>query len=223
MGLRRVTRSLRKEICSSLWVDQGIAMPAVVGLLVEKQHIQLALGFLALLQGDGQRQVRRAETDTDQVVNRGRSNCLCHSSVLWISPLAVGQEYLQGPDGRAGSRSCVDRNEDSEIKFTTDQRSVGIPLAHPHPAMLHGVDDVFFHQGAGNAQALGDLQVGQAFESCAAGSCRGQAAATRPGRAGAVSRRWPWSMAGVRGDWGKSALRCRALPAARSGADALRR
>ena len=71
---------------------QGIAMPAVVGLLVEKQHVELALGFLALLQGDGQRQVRRTETNTDQVVNRGRCNCLCHSSVLWISPVALGRK-----------------------------------------------------------------------------------------------------------------------------------
>ncbi len=84
---------------------QGIAVPAVVGLLIEKQCIQFALGFFTLLQGDGQRKVRGAETDPDQVVNRGRSNCLCHSSVLWISPLAVGREYLQG----LNNRPCVDR------------------------------------------------------------------------------------------------------------------
>ena len=84
---------------------QGIAVPAVVGLFVEKQHVQLALGLFTLLQGDGQRQVRRAETDPDQVMNRGRSNCLCHSSVLWISPMAVGREYLHG----LNNRPCVDR------------------------------------------------------------------------------------------------------------------
>lgn len=39
-----------------------------------------------------------------------------------------------------------------------------VPLPHANAAVLHGVDDVFFHQCPGNAQALGDLRVGQAFE-----------------------------------------------------------
>ena len=38
------------------------------------------------------------------------------------------------------------------------------PLAHPHPAVLHRVDDVLFHEAAGNTQAISDLRVGQAIE-----------------------------------------------------------
>ncbi|MNV08217.1 hypothetical protein D3C71_986790 [compost metagenome] len=65
-------------------------MPAVVGLLVEKQYIQFALDRPALLQSDGQRQVRRAETDADQVVNDGRCNCLCHFQCPLDEPLNNG-------------------------------------------------------------------------------------------------------------------------------------
>ena len=42
--------------------------------------------------------------------------------------------------------------------------SVRIPLAHPHAAVFHGIDDVFFHQSAGDAQAFGDLQMAQAVQ-----------------------------------------------------------
>ncbi|MCY1238612.1 hypothetical protein D9M72_513600 [compost metagenome] len=42
--------------------------------------------------------------------------------------------------------------------------SVAFPLTHPHTAMLHGVDDVLFHQRTGNAQLSGDFQMGQAID-----------------------------------------------------------
>jgi hypothetical protein len=81
---------------------QGIAVPAVVGLFVEEQHIQFAVRLFALLQGDGQRQVRRAETDADQVVNDGRSNCLCHFQCPLDEPLNKGGE----PNTRGLSRTA---------------------------------------------------------------------------------------------------------------------
>jgi len=70
---------------------QGVAVPAVSGLLVEEQHIQFALDPAALLQSDGQCQVRRAETDADQVVNDGRCNCLCHFQCPLDEPLNAGK------------------------------------------------------------------------------------------------------------------------------------
>ncbi len=57
---------------------QGVAVPAIVSLLVEEQRVQRTVLLPALLQRNGQRQVRGAETDTDQIVNVGRCNCLCH-------------------------------------------------------------------------------------------------------------------------------------------------
>jgi hypothetical protein len=46
-------------------------------------------------------------------VNRGRSNCLCHSSVLWISPLAMGRNTFE----TCTTGHVLIGNEDSEIKF----------------------------------------------------------------------------------------------------------
>ena len=51
---------------------QGIAVPAIVGLLVEEQRVVVAaLASRLLLQGDRQRQVGGAETDAEHVVGRG--------------------------------------------------------------------------------------------------------------------------------------------------------
>ena len=66
---------------------------------------------------------------------------------------------------RCGSTAgrLLSRNEDREIKFS-DGGSMGIPLFDAQAAMLHRIDDVFFHQTAGNVQAFSDLHMGQAFE-----------------------------------------------------------
>ncbi|MNQ95936.1 hypothetical protein D3C85_1115190 [compost metagenome] len=88
---------------------QGVAVPAVVGLLVEKQHIQVALARPALLQRDGQCQVRRAETDADQVVNEGRCNCLCHFQCPLDVPRHSGTLNLSDLTGRGPhNRSSVE-------------------------------------------------------------------------------------------------------------------
>ncbi|MNI05019.1 hypothetical protein D3C73_579630 [compost metagenome] len=88
---------------------QGVAVPAVVGLLVEKQHIQVALARPALLQRDGQCQVRRAETDADQVVNEGRCNCLCHFQCPLDVPRNSGALNLSDLTGLGqGNRSSVE-------------------------------------------------------------------------------------------------------------------
>ena len=57
----------------------------------------------------------------------------------------------------------MSRNEDGEKKFN-GEGSMGVPLFDAQAAMFHGIDDVFFHQSAGDAQAFGDLQMAQAIE-----------------------------------------------------------
>lgn len=58
--------------------DQGIAVPAIVGLFVEEQDLQFPLGPRAFLKGDRQGDVRGAEADTDKVVNDGGCCSLGH-------------------------------------------------------------------------------------------------------------------------------------------------
>ena len=72
--------------------DQRIAVPAVVRLLVQKQHVQRALHLPAFFQSDGQGQIGRPETDADQIMNDGRSDCLCHFQCPLDCPSTEGRK-----------------------------------------------------------------------------------------------------------------------------------
>src|SRR5450830_22527 len=84
---------------------------------------------------------------------------------------------------RACMEALVSARGDADIAHSHEQNdgrahgSARLPLTHPHAAVLHGIDDVLFHQAAGNPQALGDLRMGQAFDLA-----QREAVAARPGQ-----------------------------------------
>ncbi len=172
---------------------QGVAVPAVVALLVQEQHFQGALRLGPFLEGNRQGDIGRAEADTDEIVNHGGCSCLSHFQFLWIGPLSSGSDKSRA----ALEGHLLTRNEDREMKFKRCRariaKSVGFPFAHAHPTVLHRVDDVLFHQAAGNIEMFGDLRMGQAVQlaqqegTAADGRQLGQGARCR------LSRRCPWS------------------------------
>lgn len=143
---------------------QGVAVPAVVALLVQEQHFQGALRLGPFLEGNRQGDIGRAEADTDEIVNHGGCSCLSHFQFLWIGPLSSGSDKSRA----ALEGHLLTRNEDREMKFKRCRariaKSVGFPFAHAHPTVLHRVDDVLFHQAAGNIEMFGDLRMGQAVQ-----------------------------------------------------------
>lgn len=76
---------------------QGVAVPAVVALLVQEQHFQGALRLGPFLEGNRQRDIGRAEADTDEIVNHGGCSCLSHFQFLWIGPFQAGAISREQP------------------------------------------------------------------------------------------------------------------------------
>lgn len=92
---------------------QGVAVPAVVALLVQEQHFQGALRLGPFLEGNRQGDIGRAEADTDEIVNHGGCSCLSHFQFLWIGPLSSGSDKSRA----ALEGHLLTRNEDREMKF----------------------------------------------------------------------------------------------------------